>query len=140
MERADLPSWGAAEGNAAHTEHVRVLRSFAWVLVYLVVVPVTPPLLMASVASDRQPDPDACWVCFSQQESFLLYAAFYGFFIAPSLVGVAAVTVVAAAFAPRLRRVSAHGLAGLGCLVAVISVFLAWVIRYPDQVRHNWFW
>lgn len=116
-------------------EHVRVLRSFAWVLVYLVVVPVTPLLVKASVASDRPPESDECWFfCFSQQESLLFYAAFYGYVIAPLLVGVAAVTVVFAAFVRRLERVSAHGLAGLGCLLAVIIVFLGWVLRYPDQL------
>jgi len=28
--------------------------------------------------------------------------------------------------------------AGLGCLVAVIVVFLGWMTRYPDQVPGMW--
>lgn len=125
---------GVAEGSAAHNERVRVLRSFGWVLVYVVVVPVTPLLLLAIVSPDRQPDP-CIGLCFSQKDGLLLLASFYGWYIAPFLVGVAAITIVAAAFVPRLRFVPAYGLAGLGALVAVIVVLLGWVIRYPDQVR-----
>jgi len=73
-----------------------------------------------------------------KQEGLLFLAGFYGWFIAPFLVGVAWATIAAALFASRARGLPAYRLAGLGCLVAVIVVFLGWMTRYPDQVPGMW--
>ncbi|SHN47004.1 hypothetical protein [Cryptosporangium aurantiacum] len=113
---------------------MRVLQAFAWVVVYLVVAPITPLLLAACVVSGRPPK-SRVGVQFSRRQGLLLLAGFYCWFIAPFLLGVAAVTVVATAVVPWFRSLSPPGLAGVACVVAVIVVFIGWAIHYPDQRR-----
>jgi hypothetical protein len=124
---------------AMHNKRMpRVLGASAWAVVYLVVVPVIPLLLMAIVASDRPLEPcAACFrLCDSQRDCLLLLTSFYCTFIAPFLVAVAWITVVAAVFTPRLRSVAAYRVAGLASVLAVVVVLLGWAIRYPDQLFH----
>ena len=125
-----------------HNRHMlRVLRAWAWTVVYLVVVPVTLLLLMAIVASDRvEPCPECFRLCVSYRDCLLRLAVLYCVVIAPVLVAVAWIIVVAAILTPPLRPVAAYRVAGLAAVLAVVVVFVVvfvvWAIRYPDQLGH----